>query len=76
MIIEIEKVPFAVEYDTDDDNPYISSVKLHGYELAELISLEWLDVMLDKVIKRVEEDNEDSKYESAIDDYQNRWVEL
>lgn len=76
MIIEIEKVPFAVEYDTDDGEPYISSVKLHGYELAELISPEWLDVMLDKVIKHIDEENEDSKYENAIDDYQNKWVEL
>lgn len=76
MIIEIKNVPFAVEYDTDDGDIYLSSVELHDYELIELISPEWLDVMLDKVIKRLEEDNEECKYENAIDDYQNKWVEL
>ena len=76
MIIEINNVPFKIEHDCDDDVIYLSSVKLHDYELVELISPEWLDVMLDKVIKRLEEDNEECKYENAIDDYQNRWVEL
>lgn len=76
MIIEIKNVPFAIEHDCDDKVVYLSSVKLHDYELVELISPEWLDVMLDKVIKRLEEDNEESKHENAIDDYQNKWVEL
>lgn len=61
MIIEIKNVPFAVEYDTDDGDIYISSAKLHGYELIELISPEWLDVMLDKVIKQIEKDNQEFK---------------
>ena len=76
MIIEIKNVPFAIEHDCNDEGVYLSSVELHDYELIELISPEWLDVMLDKVIKRLEEDNEECKYENAIDDYQNRWVEL
>jgi len=72
MIIDIQGVPLTVEHDCDDDVIYISSAKLHGYELVDIISPEWLDVMLDKVIKHIEEDNEDAKFENAIDD----WVEL
>lgn len=64
MIIEIKNVPFAVEYDTDDGDIYLSSVKLHDYELVELISPEWLDVMLDKVIKQIEKDNQELKNEN------------
>jgi len=76
MIIEIQGVPFRVEHDCDDDVIYISSAKLHGYELVDIISHEWLDVMLDEVIEIIKQENEESKYENAIDDYQNRWVEL
>jgi hypothetical protein len=32
--------------------------------------------MLDKVIETIQQENEEAKYENAIDDYQNRWVEL
>lgn len=76
MIIEIERIPFAVEHECDDDDIYISSAKLHGYELVNIISQEWLDAMLSEVIEIIKQENEESKYENAIDDYQNRWVEL
>lgn len=61
MIIEIQGVPFHAEHACDDDVIYLSSVKLHDYELVELISPEWLDVMLDKVIKQIEKDNQELK---------------
>ena len=61
MIIELDKIPFSVEYDTDDGDIYLSSVKLHDYELVELISPEWLDILLDKVIKQIEKDNQELK---------------
>ena len=76
MIIEIKNIPFAIEHKCDHDVIYISSAKLHGYELVDIISPEWLDVMLDEVIEIIKQENEESKYENAIDDYQNRWVEL
>ena len=61
MIIEIKNVPFAVEYDTDDGDIYLSSVKLHDYELVELISPEWLDVILDKTILQIDKSNQELK---------------
>ena len=69
IIIEIQGVPFYVEHDCDDDVIYISSAKLHGYELVAVVSPEWLDVMLDKVIKHIEEQNEEAKFENAIDNW-------
>lgn len=70
MIITIEKIPFTVEYGCDDDVIYISSAKLHGYELVDILSPEWLDVMLDKVIEIIEQENEEAKYENAIDNWE------
>jgi hypothetical protein len=76
MIIDIQGVPLVVEYGFEDDEIYIDTVSLHGYDVTEIIGQDWLDVILDTVIASIEEDNEEAKFENAIDDCQNRWVEL
>lgn len=69
MIIDIQGVPLAVEHDFDDGELYISSVMLHGYELDGIISQDWLGVIYDKVIAYIEEQNEEAKFENAIDNW-------
>jgi hypothetical protein len=60
MIIEIQGIPFHVEHACEDGDIYLSSVKLQGYELVNILSPEWLDVILDKVIKHIEEENKEA----------------
>ena len=76
MIIELDKIPFSVEYDTDDGQLYFTSIKLHGYELFDVLTEEAIINLENKLVVILAEQNEESKYENAIDDYQNRWVEL
>lgn len=76
MIIELDNIPFSVEYDTDDDQLYLTSIKLHGYELFEVLTEETITNLENKLQVVIFDENEESKYENAIDDYQNRWVEL
>ena len=42
---------------------------LHGYELDGIISQDWLGVIYDKVIAYIEEQNEEAKFENAIDNW-------
>ena len=76
MIIELDKIPFSVEYDTDDGQLYLTSIKLHGYELFDVLTEEAITKLENKLVVIIDEQNEESKYENAIDDYQNKWVEL
>ena len=76
MIIELDKIPFSVEYDTDDGQLHFTSIKLHGYELFDVLIEETIISLENKLICILDEQNEECKYENAIDDYQNRWVEL
>lgn len=76
MIIELDKIPFSVEYDTDDDQLYLTSIKLHGYELFDVLTEETITNLENKLVVILAEQNEECKYENAIDDYQNKWVEL
>ena len=76
MIIELDKIPFSVEYDTDDGQLYLTSIKLHDYELFDVLIEETIISLENKLICILDEQNEECKYENAIDDYQNRWVEL
>jgi hypothetical protein len=69
MIIEIENIPFSVEYDTDDGELYLSSAKLNDYELIDVLTEEVKETIEKKLIFVLEEENEDSKYDGAIDDY-------
>lgn len=69
MIIEIENIPFSVEYDTDDGELYLSSAKLNDYELIDVLTEEVIEKLEKKIIFVLEEENEDSKYDGAIDDY-------
>jgi hypothetical protein len=70
MIIDIQGVPLVVKYGFEDDEIYIDTVSLHGYDVTGIISQDWLDVILDKVIASIEEDNEEAKFENAIDDWE------
>lgn len=76
MIIELDKIPFSVEYDTDDGLLYLTSIKLHDYELFDVLTEETITNLENKLICILDEQNKECKYENAIDDYQNRWVEL
>ena len=76
MIIELDKIPFSVEYDTDDGQLYLTSIKLHDYELFDVLIEETIISLENKLICILDEQNEECKYENAIDDYQNRWVGL
>lgn len=69
MIIEIDNIPFSVEYDTDDGELYLSSAKLNDYELIDVLAEEVKGMIEKKLIFFLEEENEDSKYDGAIDDY-------
>lgn len=69
MIIEIENIPFSVEYDTDDGELYLSSAKLNDYELIDVLAEDVIEKLEKKLIFVLEEENEDSKYDGAIDDY-------
>lgn len=69
MIIEIENIPFSVEYDTDDGELYLSSAKLNDYELIDVLTEDVIEKLEKKIIFILEEENEDSKYDGAIDDY-------
>lgn len=76
MIIELDNIPFSVEYDSDDGQLYFTSIKLHGYELFDVLTEEAIINLENKLQVVIFDENEESKYENAIDDYQNRWVEL
>lgn len=69
MIIKYENVPFNVEYDFDDDEVYLSSIKIDGHDMTKLLGQYILDALLDKVIEHLKKDNEESKFENAIDDW-------
>ena len=60
MIIEIKGVPLHVEHACEDGELYIDTISLDGYDITEIISQDWLNVILDKVIKHIEEDNKEA----------------
>ena len=76
MIIEIDDIPFKVEYGYDDDCLYLTNAVLHGYDLIDFLSDEAMERIENKIIKRLAEEHEENKFENAIDDYGNRWIEL
>ena len=65
MLIEIKGVEFSVEHEVEDGEVYLSSVKINNNELIELISPEWLDVILDKTILQIDKSNQELKNDNC-----------
>lgn len=59
MIIEHENVQFAVELDTDDGISYISSIKIGGFELIELLDSKTVEKLEDLAHKKLMSDTGD-----------------
>lgn len=59
MIIEYENIQFSVELDIDDGISYISSIKIDGFELIELLDSKVVDKLEDLAHKKLMSDTGD-----------------
>ena len=68
MIIEVKNIEFEVEYGCDDGVLYVESALVNGVEFINVLNQDAIDELETKLEKRLIEENEESKWESRIDD--------
>lgn len=69
MIIVSHGYSFYVGYDFDDDEVYLSSIKLANVDITDCIKDSISEDILEQVIERLKEENEEAKFENAIDNW-------